>query len=355
MKHIHTLSAIMRFCLISHISILTSAFAQDFHLSQYDATSHYFNPALTGIYFGNSANYRIYSDYRSQWKSLGIKPFSTYYLAYDMPYQLYGFGGYLIHNRNGAGGLNTINFMPSAAYKISNEVATPHNLSVGVQLGIIYRSFDPNHFTYDSQFSTAHPNGFDPSIPSGETFEKTSSLKLDANMGVFYKYKNTQWKANPWGGFAVYHVTKPSQSLTGIKKDTAGKRIDRMPMRFVFQAGADWKITEEIRVTSMLLYMNQAQAQELNIGAIGFYHIKETNYDVLGGLNYRWKDAVIVQAGMKYEQHIITLSYDINTSYLNNYTNGRGAFEFSILLTGIKGKPLFNPKFKKGSSILKTL
>ena len=88
--------------------------AQDFHLSQYDATPHYFNPALTGIYFGEKIDYRIYSDYRTQWRSLGVKPFSTYYLAYDMPFKgIDGVGGYLIHNRNGKGGLNTINFMPS--------------------------------------------------------------------------------------------------------------------------------------------------------------------------------------------------------------------------------------------------
>ena len=90
--------------------------AQDFHLSQFNAAPHYFNPALTGIYFGNDANYRIYSDYRTQWRALGVKPYSTYYLAYDMPYKLYGLGGYLIHNRNGVGGLNTISVMPSAAY-----------------------------------------------------------------------------------------------------------------------------------------------------------------------------------------------------------------------------------------------
>lgn len=327
------------------------AFAQDFHLSQYDATSHYFNPALTGIYFERNtmskANYRIYSDYRSQWRSLGIKPFSTYYLAYDMPYKLYGIGAYLIHNRNGAGGLNTINFMPSAAYKITNEIATPHNLSVGAQIGIIYRSFDPNHFTYDAQFSTDDSSGFDQSIPSGENFDKTSLLKFDANMGVFYKYKKTEWKTNPWGGFAVYHVTRPNQSLTGNTKD-------KMPMRWVYEAGADYKISEEIRATPMILYMLQGKAHELNIGAIGFYHMKETKYDILAGLNYRWKDALILQAGMKYEEHVITFSYDINTSYLNNYTNGRGAFEFSILLSGFKGKPLLNPKFR-GKSVFKTL
>ena len=326
----------------------TEGEAQDFHLSQFDATPHYFNPALTGIYFGNKANYRVYSDYRSQWRSLGVKAFSTYYLAYDMPYKQYGLGAYLIHNRNGKGGLNTINFMPSAAYKITNEVNGPHNLSVGAQLGILYRNFDPNHFTYDEQFSIDAPGGFDQSIWSGETFAKTSMLKIDANMGVFYKLKKEEWKAHPWAGFAVYHMTRPNQSLTGIAKD-------KMPMRFVTEIGADWAITEDISATPMLLYMNQGKAHELNIGSLGFYHIKDSKYDVLLGLNYRNKDAFIIQAGMKYQEHIFTFSYDINTSYLNDYTNGRGAFEFSILLSGFKGQPLFNPKFKRGKSINKSL
>ena len=324
------------------------AAAQDFHVSQPNATPHYFNPALTGIYFGNDANYRIYSDYRTQWKALGVKPYSTYYLAYDMPYKLFGFGGYLIHNRNGVGGLNTISVMPSAAYKISNETNTPHNLSVGAQLGIIYRSFDPNHFTYDNQFSPDAPDGFDKNISSGENFSKTNSLKLDANMGVFYKYKDVSWKAHPLCGFAVYHATKPNQSFTGILKD-------RTPMRLVLQLGADYQITEDISATPMIMYMIQSKAHELNIGALGFYHLKDTKYDVLLGLNYRTKDAFIIQAGMKYGQHIFAFSYDINTSYLNDYTNGKGAFEFSVLLSGIKGQPLFNPKFKRGRSINKSL
>lgn len=322
--------------------------SQDFHLSQYDATPHYFNPALTGIYFNIKADYRIYSDYRSQWKSLGIKPFSTYYLAYDMPYKEFGFGGYLIHNRNGKGGFNTINIMPSAAYDITKTMDSPHKLSVGAQLGIFYRNFNPNHFTYETQFDPDAPNGFNQNISSGEVFLKTSLLKLDAAMGVFYKYEKAEWKTYPWGGFAVYHVTRPNQSVSGSVKD-------KMPFRWVTQIGTDYKVNEEIRLTPMLLYMNQGKAYELNFGAILFYHMRDTKYDLLGGLNYRWKDAVIVQFGGKYDQHIFTFSYDINISNLNAYTNGRGAFEFSIILTGIKGKALFNPKFSRGKSVFKSL
>ncbi|MBI4944761.1 MAG: PorP/SprF family type IX secretion system membrane protein [Bacteroidetes bacterium] len=310
--------------------------AQDFHLSQFDAAPHYFNPAITGIYFGKVADYRIYSDYRSQWRSLGVKPFSTFFIAYDMPYKEYGLGGYLIQNRNGPGGLNTINFMPSASYKITKEANSPHNLSVGAQMGILYKSFDPNNFTYDNQVAPEDPSGFNHNLLSGENFNKTSIVKFDANMGVFYKYKKPEWQAHPFFGYSVYHVTKPNQSLTGITKD-------RIPMRWVLQGGAEYKINEEINIRPTLLFMNQGRAHELNIGSIGFYHLKDTKYDVMGGLNYRVKDAFIIQAGMRYEQHIFRFSYDINTSSLNNYTHGKGAFEFSILLTGIKGKPMFNP------------
>src|ERR1017187_9181161 len=218
----------------------TECEAQDFHLSQFDAAPQYFNPALTGIYFGAPADYRIYSDYRSQWGSLGVKPFSTYFLSYDMPYKQFGLGGYLIENRNGTGGLNTINFMPSASYKITNEVNSPHNLSVGVQMGILYSSFNPNNFTYDNQYSPDNPSGFNSGLSSGETFNKTSLLKFDANMGVFYKYKKKEWKAHPWFGFSVYNVPQPNQSLTNLK--------DRMPMRWVLHGGADYQISEEIKI-----------------------------------------------------------------------------------------------------------
>ena len=313
-------------------------FAQDFHLTQFDAAPQYFNPALTGIYFGKPGDYRINADYRSQWKSLGIKPFSTFFLSYDMPYKQFGIGAYLIQNRNGPGGLNTINFMPSGSYKITDDTKSPHNLSVGLQMGILYKSFDPNSFTYDSQFAPDDPSGFNTNLSSGENFGKTSMVKFDANMGVFYKYKKPEWQAHPFFGYSVYNVTRPNLSLTGIIKD-------KLPMRWVLMGGADYKITEDINIIPTILYMNQGKAYELNIGSTGFYHLKDTKYDVMGGLNYRVKDAFIIQLGMKFEQHIFRFSYDINTSGLANYTNGKGAFEFSIVLIGIKGKPLFNAKF----------
>src|ERR1041385_7187272 len=90
----------------------STAYAQeDYHLSQMEAAPLYLNPAMTGMFCGEKGDYRISSDYRSQWTSLGIKPFSTAYLSYDMPVRKinhmrrtnnkWGVGGYLIDNKAG--------------------------------------------------------------------------------------------------------------------------------------------------------------------------------------------------------------------------------------------------------------
>lgn len=309
--------------------------AQDFHLSQYDATPHYFNPAVTGMYMGEKGDYRIFGDYRSQWKSITSKPYSTCFLAYDQPLDRYGVGGYIINNRSGVGNYNTFMFMAGGAYKIIEEYDNPHVLNVGLQLGIIYKKFNPNAFTFENQYVNA-TGEFDQNLSSGENFDKTSIVRFDASMGVFYKWRNPEWNAHPFAGFGLYNLNMPKESFMGTK--------DRTPMRWVLQGGADWRINQKLEVRPMLLYMNQRRAHELNIGALGFYRLKDTEYSVVFGADYRWKDAVVLQAGIKQNDHVFRISYDINTSYLRNFTNYRGAIEFSLILTGIKGQPLIKVK-----------
>src|SRR5688500_13451418 len=88
--------------------VLQKAGAQDYHLSQYDAAFQYMNPGMTGMGFGKGlGDYRINGDFRSQWRSVAAKPFTTIFLSYDMHHKhKWGVGGYLINNSGGAGRLN---------------------------------------------------------------------------------------------------------------------------------------------------------------------------------------------------------------------------------------------------------
>jgi type IX secretion system PorP/SprF family membrane protein len=300
--------------------------AQDFHLSQYDAFALYLNPALTGQFQAEKADYRAGTIYRTQWRSMTRKPFATYGLFYDMPYKRFGIGAYLLNNRAGIANFNTLNFQVSGSYFITDPAKSPHILNVGLQLGLFYKTFNPNNVLFESQYDNA-TGSLSSEINSGENFEKTSLVKFDANMGVFYQYKEQDKKYSPYVGFSVFHLSKPSESFSAEKS--------RTPIRFCANAGSSFVVSEKVTVTPNVLYMNQAKATELNVGIAGTYELKEKT-DILYGVNYRLKDALIIHAGLKKDNIVFRMSYDINVSYLSAYTHNRGAFEISLVVHGKK-------------------
>jgi type IX secretion system PorP/SprF family membrane protein len=314
------------FISVAFLVYSTEIKAQDFHLAQYDAFSLYLNPALTGNFLGQKADYRASTIYRSQWRSLSKKPFATYGLGYDMPYKKFGIGAYLLNNKAGIANFNTLNFQLSGSYFITDPEKSPHILTVGLQMGLFYKTFNPNNLLFESQYDNSS-GSLNSEISNGENFQRTSLVKFDANMGVFYKYKDESKKFAPYLGLSLFHVSRPSESFTTEK--------NKLPIRISLNAGSDFVINEKIKITPSVLYMTQAKASEINIGVAGTYMIKEKT-DILYGINYRVKDALIIHAGMKKDNIIFRMSYDVNVSYLSAYTNNRGAFEISLVVFGKK-------------------
>lgn len=323
---------------ILFLLVTLTAKGQDFHLSHYDAAMQYLNPALTGMYFGQEGDYRLNSNYRSQWRSISGRPFATMMLGYDQPFkEKFGVGGYLINNRAGLGKFNTLNFLLSGAYNVINDPSNVHNLTVGLQMGFLYKSFDPGQFLFDNQYSSSSGE-FEQGLPSGEVFARTSILKFDANMGIFYRYQEDGKRVKPFGGISLYHLTRPNESFTAEK--------ERLPVRFTLHGGSDIQVNDQVMIRPTLLFMYQARAKEINIGAMGFYHLDNTDFDIMLGTNYRNKDAIVIQTGLKHKNNFYRISYDINTSYLSGFSNGRGGLELSVVYTGDfeETKKLFSPK-----------
>lgn len=320
---------------VSLLTITFSAQAQDYHLAQYDAAPLYLNPALTGWSSDLIGDYRISTDFRSQWKSLGMKSFKTFYGGYDMPFEYdkrrYGVGAYVVNHRGGAAGFNTFNFMLTGAYDITtSSVKNPHILKAGVQLGLINKSYIQSSYTYGSQYDNT-TGDIDPNIVSGEDFQKNNKLNFDAGLGIYYKYANESEKYHPSAGLALYHITMPNESFTSQKS--------KLPIRYVFHTDCKFDIDEKWTVTPKILYMNQRRAHEFNIGAQGGYKIDD-NMGVTLGAYYRFKDAFVADIGFRFSNNILRFGYDFNTSYLKTFTGGRGGFEISLVMVGEKGKPL---------------
>ena len=308
---------------------------QDFHISQYDGFTMYLNPALTGNYVDYESDYKIYSTNRSQWRSLGGKPFSTYGIGYDMKHKKFGIGSYLLNNRAGMANFNTLNFQVSGSYFITDSKYSPHAMNVGLQLGVFYKTFNPTNLLFESQYDYS-TGTLNPEISSGEVFQRTKLLKLDANLGFYYRYKEEKSKYHPFGGFSLNHLSIPKENFIS--------KTPRLPMRLNLHGGCDFVLDSKTILTPNILYMNQAKASEFNLGVGIDYLLKEErnlSYRLKGGLNYRWKDAIIVQAGISKNNITLRMSYDINTSYLRNYTNGKGAFELGLQISGIKNEFIF--------------
>ena len=68
--------------LILLFSFAQKAKSQDAHLSMYDAAPMFLNSGLTGVFSGD---WRLHAQYRTQWKSVNFKPYTSALLSFDMP------------------------------------------------------------------------------------------------------------------------------------------------------------------------------------------------------------------------------------------------------------------------------
>lgn len=297
--------------------------AQDAHLSQYDASKVMLNPAFTGMNLNGSERTAI--NFRSQWASLGSK-ITTTAMAYDVNVkELWGVGGYLSYS-DGSGVLNTVNMILSAARDVSRPDQEKHKMSVGMQLGLIYKS--TSSLLFDNQYS-AEGGYFNANLPSGENQDKFSRLMPDLNFGYTYQMEDKESNVNPYAGMAIFHALSPKENLLSSSIDS------RLPRRWVFYGGA--KIRENasekkgVNLIPNFLYMRQGNSSELNIGLMLEQEISES-VSVSGGLSLRWKDALIPSLAVQYKKFIYRLNYDVNVSKLREFSGGKGAIELSVVM-----------------------
>ncbi|MBK8498603.1 MAG: PorP/SprF family type IX secretion system membrane protein [Flavobacteriales bacterium] len=300
--------------------VLGSAEAQDGHLSQYDAAPALLNPALTGMF--ENADFRMTSSVRSQWNSLSSS-FLTTGFGYEVSMQKrYGFGTYL-SNYNMAGIMNTFQWGASGAYNVSDGKSN-HTLSVGANIGLIYKKVNDQQLLWDSQYADGY---FNSDLPSGETLLKGARLMPEIAMGVAYRSTSPRKRVNPFGNFALYHITTPDESIFRTTKSD-------IPIRYSVNGGFRVEVMDAVHLIPMGLYMRQGADQQINVGLLAEVGLMGSMYSVVAGGSYRVKDAVIIQAGLKHKNAMYRFSYDVNISGLQAYTRKNGAFEFSIIYYG---------------------
>lgn len=294
--------------------------AQDAHLSQYDAAAIQLNPALTGMY--ENSDFRVSGNLRSQWTSLASN-FMTAAFAVDLSKdRRFGVGAYL-NNYNMAEVMNTFQTGITGAWNVSSPKAK-HTLSAGINLGLIYKKVNDSKLIWDAQYERDHFNG---DLPSGENFRRAGRIMPDLGIGVAYRSVDRNRMVNPFGNFALFHVTSPDESIFREERSP-------LPIRWSVNGGAYITVSEGVDIIPQGLYMRQGADQQVQAGVLGRVDLMNGVYSVLAGGSYRVNDAVIAQVGIKHGNNMYRFSYDVNTSPLRSYTRNYGAFEFSMVYYG---------------------
>jgi type IX secretion system PorP/SprF family membrane protein len=329
MKRIHYASVKKIFSLFCGSFFLLCSIgteAQDFHLSQYDASPLFLNPAMTGMFDGK---YRAHLHYRTQWSNVSTKPFTTTGAAFDMPVKKSGVGFQIINYRAGAGSYNSLSALLSFSYDLASRT-NMHHLAVGIQAGMVQKSIAGDKLLFGNQYDAANGGGFNTSIASGETFKNPNFIIPSVNAGLLYYSAKSNARLNPFLGFSAFNITQPEETFfeNGVK----------LPIRFYLHGGVKINVNEKIQLLPKFIYMEQAGSHEITASLLINYYLKDADTYFIISPTYRYKDAAILELGIKKGPYTVRVSYDINTSPLKTVSYYRGGFEASLTYTVAKHK-----------------
>lgn len=291
--------------------------AQDAHYSQFNNAPLFLNPALTG---SMDAKNRLGINFRNQWRSIK-DPYRNIGAFFDTKGKLFAIG--LLLNQNDAGEASFKNTHALLSIALRKKLAEGNNiLSFGGQFGFAQHRINPEQLTFDNQYN---PDlGYDPSLGSNESFEQTTLILPDANIGLSWTF-NVLRKNKVGGTFGVSfsHINNPSASFYN---DNVKYNI-----KTIFHGRLNVRLTEDIAIEPKLLFKRQNEAKELTIGADAVYNLNSYS-NLKFGIANRRADAFIFYGGIDYKNIAIGLSYDSNSSKLKSVTSGNGAIELSAMI-----------------------
>lgn len=322
----------IKFCLLTLACAMGfAATAQDLHFSQFMNSPLVTNPANTG--FIPDGDYRLGVNYRNQWSSVMSIPYKTMSAFGDFQTMnnedntgWLGVGGVILRDVAGSGNLTSTKVYGSVAYHQTIDAGSL--LSLGFNVGWSNKAINVTNLKFPDQFDG---HFFDKNLPTSVNLDRTNISYLDIQAGLNYAYfPNDMTYLNI--GVSTMHVNRPRESFFDAQQG-----IDnRISMRHNVFVNGSFKLNDQWIVNPNVYFSYQAKSYEVVGGINAQYNLSGDGEKTLtGGLYYRYKDAVIPMIGIGLKDYAFTFTYDATMSTLRNYNNTRGAFEFSLIKTGV--------------------
>ncbi len=304
--------------------------AQDLHFSQYFNAPLLINPANTG--FAPDKDWRVGINYRNQWAGILTNPYKTMSAWGDA--QLFnnrfengwmGVGASVLKDVAGSGNLSATKINASVAYH--QLVGYKSLLSGGFSLGGVNKRIDISKLTFDNQWNGKF---FDITLPSNENFSTSSVWYFDLQAGLNYAWFPSD-NAYINMGFSAAHINRPKESFfSNSITDT------RLSVRYNLFLNGSFKLNDQWIVNPNVYYSSMAKTNETVAGLNARYNLSgDGNTQLFAGAYYRLKDAIIPMVGYQWNDLCLTVNYDVNASSLATYSESHGAYEISIVKTGL--------------------
>lgn len=289
----------------------------DTQLSNYWATTSYFNPA----YAGQSGNLEATLMSRIQWLGFKNAPRTTILTA-NMPYQLFGkihgFGAMMYNDRSGL--FSVTGYYGQYAWK---GKLFKGDFSIGLQGGYLTQSFDGTKVEIPED---DYHSSTDEAIPK----ELITGNSIDVSLGLAY-FKEKKWFA----GLSVNHLLAPKITLND-------NYIYEIPRSYYFVAGYNIQLNNpllELRPTILLktvemssLYLDPDSLTEKVESNTLKAMMRNSQVDVSvrmvydnkfwGGLSWRYGDAVVLMLGGKFKMIEAGYAYDFPISRIIKVSTG---------------------------------
>lgn len=315
------------FFLVAFLAV-DQSFGQDLHFSQFFNNPLLTNPANTG--FIPDADYRLGASYRNQYSNIMSVPYKTMSIYGDA--QVFrdrietgwmGLGGVILRDVAGSGSLTSTKIYGSIAYH--QMLGESSLLTAGFNVGWANKRIDQSKLTFPDQFDGKF---FDATLPTSVQLLNNSVSYFDMQVGLNYAYFPTE---NIYinAGYSIHHVNRPKETFF---EDNNSSRLDMRNIGFI---NAIIKLNDQVIVNPAGYYTRMASASELVAGMNAAYNLSgDGSRQIIGGLFYRYNDAVIPMIGLEINHMRFTFSYDVTTSSLKSFNRSYGADEFNLLYKG---------------------
>ncbi len=307
--------------------------AQDIHLSQYHFDRLMVNPALTGIFNGNK---QVAFIHKQQYFSVPVD-YLTFSASYDTKFlktqsQRGFFSAGVLFNFDQAGDskLSLGSLALNGSY--TRALTRFFFLTAGAYAGGGQRSFKEDGLEWENQWIGS---GFDPNIPSGETFSRTNFFFFDVGAGLNLRLQGRD-RTKIDVGLGAFHLTKPDYAF--YETDDV-----KLPVRTSIYAMGVLKLFSRLDLYANGIRQQQGPYEETLLGGGIIIHISnKLSREVelhLGAAN-RLDDSVIPMVAIGYDGWRAGFSYDVNTSPFKAATGKAGGPEFFLNYTWKKLWPL---------------